>query len=105
VGRRAFKNITNQSLTDDKYSRSKSLGLHSLRSSQKKKKFKHPLSIPDDTIYERYGSNENIVSPNKNLEAIHENQSHHSGRSSSVKGNEIRVVTEWDVESSHVHEA
>ena len=67
--------------------------------------FKYPLSIPDDTVYERYGSNEDIVSPGKNLEVIHENQSQHSGTSLSVKGYEIRVATEWEVESSHVREA
>jgi hypothetical protein len=98
AGRRAFKKLTSQSLTEDEYSRSRSFGLHSLKSAQKKK-FKHPLSIPDDTIYERYDSKENIVSPTKNLEAIHENHSHDSG------GNEIRVAAEWDVENSHVHKA
>lgn len=103
---RSFKKMTGQSTSRDESSKSRSYGLHTLRSNKKMKKFKHPLSIPDetvmnDTVYERYGSDENIVIPGAKLGAINENNSsHHSDGAGSGKDDQIRVTMEWDVESN-----
>ncbi|KAH8807837.1 hypothetical protein F5884DRAFT_347824 [Xylogone sp. PMI_703] len=109
--RRAFKRLTGQPTTtgEDTKSRSKSYQLGNFTiSSKKNKKFKHPLSMPDETVmqrtaYERYGSDEMIVIPEEEeaVGGIGQSKINDSASDahSSVKGGDIRVTTRWEVQS------
>lgn len=108
---RIYLRATGQSIStgDESKSKSKSFQLGTL-SSKKNRKFKHPLSIPDDTImnqtaYERYGSDEMIVIPEEDAKNAHVNVGDSaSDAQSSVKGGDIRVTTQWDVQSKEEEE-
>lgn len=52
-------------------------------------KFKHPLSLPGETFYDRFGSEEEIIDPK--AEAIK--------KDSPKEEEDIKVTTEWSVQS------
>jgi hypothetical protein len=56
-----------------------------------KKKFKHPLSLPGETFYKRYGSEEEIVQD--------ENKPAKEARQSVKAADDILVTTSWQVRS------
>jgi hypothetical protein len=68
--------------------------LSSMPGGNKTKKFKHPLSIPGDTVYDRFGSEEEIMDAkdgaNKKIGPIEEEDP------------DIKVTTEWHVQSQQV---
>ncbi|RFU34288.1 hypothetical protein B7463_g2078, partial [Scytalidium lignicola] len=106
---RACRKLAGMSTTTggESKSKSKSYRLGDLTVSTKRnKKFKHPLSIPDETVmqhtaYERYGSDEMIVIPEEEAGATQKKiNDSNSDAQSSVKGGDIRVTTQWDIQSN-----
>lgn len=67
---------------------------------RKKEKFKHPLSLPGDTFYERFGSEEEIIGIDGKI------MTHTSGEKTSSREDEkhvangIQMTREWEVASS-----
>lgn len=59
---------------------------------ENKKKFKHPLSLPGETFYERYGSEEEIISQEQEDKVKQQ-------RNSKKPGDTIEVTKEWQVRS------
>lgn len=106
--RRIYLEATGQMTTASTESKlkSSSFKLGNLTSSSRRnRKFKHPLSIPDDTImnqtqFERYGSDEMIViSEEQTIPGQSKIHSNSSDPEHGVKGNDIRITTQWMVQS------
>ncbi|KAF1962856.1 hypothetical protein CC80DRAFT_461235 [Byssothecium circinans] len=75
--------------------------LSTIIASRKKEKFKHPLSLPGETFYERFGSEEEIVGMDGVLHNEKEKSSSGSDGSHGPTGptmGEVLVTREWDVQ-------
>lgn len=80
---------------------SKSYKLSTLSGKAKKKdKFKHPLSLPGDTFYERYGSEEEIIgSDGKPITRRTSDEKSGAEVSAKSVGDDIMVTREWEVQN------
>lgn len=67
------------------------LGTLSGKGAKKGNKFKHPLSLPGETFYDRFGSEEEIIDPKDGVT-----------KKDSPKEEDIKVTTEWHVQSQQV---
>ncbi|WAO92316.1 Hypothetical protein NCS54_00982000 [Fusarium falciforme] len=65
---------------------------------RKKAAFKHPLSLPGETFYERYGSEEEIVEGGQNPKSATNPDSESYRKNDGKGGEEIVVTTQWNVE-------
>lgn len=65
---------------------------------RKKAAFKHPLSLPGETFYDQYGSEEEIVEGGQKPASATNTDSGSYRRGAGKPGEEIVVTTQWNVE-------
>ncbi|KAF2199027.1 hypothetical protein GQ43DRAFT_450569 [Delitschia confertaspora ATCC 74209] len=77
----------------------KSYKLSTLSRASRKKKFKHPLSLPGETFYERYGSEEEIVKSQQLNQIQEEGEEKDKSKILSAPLDDITVTTTFRVQS------
>ncbi|KAI5461813.1 hypothetical protein BGZ63DRAFT_444564 [Mariannaea sp. PMI_226] len=67
--------------------------------SKKKSGFKHPLSLPGETFYERYGSEEQIIEESQSPAANGSTNRTSTQKTAAKTGDDIIITRQWNVQS------